>query len=78
MENTLGAKLVGLSFNPSQDPKVTKVKELCAELVNIIHESEENSAEHGTLTSDRQFLITRAKMNALNASESIVKLLTFK
>jgi hypothetical protein len=30
-------KLVGLSFNPSGDEKVNKVKQLCAELMDVLY-----------------------------------------
>lgn len=36
---TYGQKLVGLTFNPSADPKVQEVKEKCAELIDLIQES---------------------------------------
>ncbi len=38
MELTYGQKLVGLTFNPSADPKVQEVKEKCAELIDLIQE----------------------------------------
>jgi hypothetical protein len=46
MENrglTFGEKLVGLNFNPSSNLKVQRVKELCAELADILEESKEES-----------------------------------
>lgn len=39
MENTeltYGQKLVGLTFNPSADPRVQKVKQKCAELIDLM------------------------------------------
>ena len=36
-EMTFGERLVGLTFNPSGDPKVNRAKQLCAELVDLIH-----------------------------------------
>lgn len=32
---TYGQKAVGLSFNPSGDPKIQKIKELYAEIIDI-------------------------------------------
>lgn len=37
-ELTFGEKAVGLTFNPSGDEKVTKLKKLYAEIINILHE----------------------------------------
>lgn len=37
-EPTFGEKLVGLTFNPSGDEKVTKAKQLCAELADLLEE----------------------------------------
>jgi len=36
MELTYGQKLVGLTFNPSADPRVQEVKEKCAELIDLL------------------------------------------
>lgn len=33
---TFGEKAVGLSFNPSGDPKVQQIKEACAQLIDIL------------------------------------------
>ncbi|HEY3623732.1 MAG TPA: hypothetical protein VGL12_15325 [Roseiarcus sp.] len=35
---TFGEKAVGLTFNPSGDPKVTKLKQLYAEIIDICDE----------------------------------------
>lgn len=39
---TFGEKLVGLTFNPSGDDKVTKAKQLCAELADLLEEVNKN------------------------------------
>lgn len=39
---TFGEKLVGLTFNPSGDEKVTKAKQLCAELADLLEEVNKN------------------------------------
>jgi hypothetical protein len=44
-ELTFGQQLVGLSFNPSGDEKVQKVKELCAELADLLHEIESTQSK---------------------------------
>ena len=41
-EITFGQKLVGLTFNPSGDEKVTKAKQLCAELADLLEEVNKN------------------------------------
>lgn len=37
-ELTFGEKAVGLKFNPSGDERVNKVKELYAEIIDIMHD----------------------------------------
>jgi len=37
-EPTFGEKAVGLNFNPSGDKRVTKVKQLYAEIIDIMHD----------------------------------------
>lgn len=37
-EPTFGEKAVGLKFNPSGDERVNKVKELYAEIIDIMHD----------------------------------------
>jgi hypothetical protein len=41
---TYGEKAVGLSFNPSGDAKVNKLKELFAEIIDICHDSQAASS----------------------------------
>jgi hypothetical protein len=38
-ELTFGERAVGLTFNPSGDPKVARLKELYAEIIDICDES---------------------------------------
>lgn len=73
-----GEKLVGLDFNPSQKTEVDTVKQLSAQLIDIVKKVEDDSAEHGTLNSTRQLLINNAVLKVLDAQMSVVKLLTFK
>jgi hypothetical protein len=49
-ELTFGEKLVGLTFNPSGDEKVTKAKQLCAELADLLTEVN-NSQESSYLSN---------------------------
>jgi hypothetical protein len=52
-ELTYGEKAVGLTFNPSNDEKVQKVKELYAEIIDLCNElrSEAGQGEKGRLLS---------------------------
>ncbi len=71
---TFGEKLVGITFNPSGDPKVQRVKELCAELANLVSD-EYNSRENTYLV---KVLYDHTLVEILNAQMNAVKLLTFK
>jgi hypothetical protein len=74
---SFGAKLVGLTFNPSQDDKVGKVKQLFAEIADILEQENNSFAENG-LTSLRQNLYNHAVGEILDAQMNTVKVLTFK
>lgn len=77
-ELTFGEKLVGLRFNPSGDVKVTRAKQLCAELADIINEKREDSVENGTYTALRQLFTEHTLGEILNAQMNVVKVLTFQ
>lgn len=68
-----GYQLVGLDFNPSGDPDVTRVKELAAEMAEIMKRNYE--AERGPLKS---MLFDHALGEILNAQMSVVKVITLK
>ena len=68
-----GHQLVGLDFNPSGDPDVTRVKELAAEMAEIMKRNYE--AERGPLKS---MLFDHALGEILNAQMSVVKVITLK
>lgn len=77
-EFTYGQKLVGLTFNPSGDPKVQRAKELCAELADLVHNSfMEREAKQETILLNAQ-LFNHAVGEILNAQMNVVKLLTLK
>ena len=92
MQETFGQKLVGLTFNPSGDPKVQKAKELCAELADLLNEhfegieqlSHQSVTLHGRLDRDNDPVSLRHKLfdhaigEILNAQMNVVKVLTFK
>lgn len=51
-KDTFGGQAVGRSFNPSQDPKVAKLKDLYAEIIDILHEDRgDNRDERARLSS---------------------------
>lgn len=73
-EITFGEKLVGLTFNPSNDDKVGKAKKLCAELADLLNEhNQENDS-----TQFSQRLFSHAICEILNAQMNVVKVLTLK
>jgi len=74
-ELTFGEKLVGLTFNPSGDDKVTKAKQLCAELADLAA-SDYNERELLSELQSRLFNHTIGEI--LNAQMNVVKLLTLK
>ena len=81
MENrglTFGEKLVGLTFNPSSNLKVQRVKELCAELADILEESKEESFNEGTFNTLYEKLYNHSVGEILNAQMNVVKVLTLK
>ena len=43
---TYGQKAVGLTFNPSGDPRVQKLKELYAEIIDICNDGRRASVTH--------------------------------
>lgn len=70
-ELSFGQKLAGVSFNPSKDPLVDRVKAIFAELADIVH-------QQGDPTSDYLFNLIKgnALREILNAQMNTVKLLT--
>lgn len=75
-EMTYGEKAVGLTFNPSNDPKVQKVKELYAEIIDIVI----NNAYpvDGSKTTEMQTLTTEAIRQAQTAQMWAVKAITYQ
>lgn len=73
-EMTFGEKLVGLTFNPSNDDKVAKAKKLCADLADLLEEElqgkESSRLEH--------LLYPSVVSKILDAQMNVVKLLTLK
>lgn len=71
---TFGQQLVGLSFNPSGDPKVQRAKELCAELADLLRN---HMIGRGPWSLDQQ-LYNHTIGEILNAQMNVVKVLTLK
>lgn len=74
-EMTFGEKLVSLSFNPSGNEKVNKIKTLCAELTDILYD---DIPEDGERTYLQDQLFNKAIFNILDAQMTSVKLITLK
>ena len=72
---TFGEELVGITFNPSNDDKVSKAKQLCAELANLLNDH--NEAKE-TKTQNSQRLFSHAVGEILNAQMNVVKVLTYQ
>lgn len=82
-EKTFGEILVGKSFNPSADSKVDRVKELCAELADILHDemvdiAGQETEENPAVVYLREQIFRQAIAETLNAQMNAVKFLTFK
>jgi hypothetical protein len=81
-ELTFGQKAVGLTFNPSGDETVTKAKQLCADLIDLVEqkmEFNESTKEAGTRLSWITNVFRTAAFNAVIASQmAVVKFLTWK
>lgn len=71
---TFGEKLVGLQFNPSDDEKVNRAKQLCAELADLITEGRDTREN----TVFERYLYDHAVGEILNAQMNVVKLLTLR
>ncbi len=68
-EMTYGEKAVGLTFNPSNDQNVQKVKELYAQIIDLVHEMKNPTpSEKGRLLS---IAITEAQTAQMWAVKAI-------
>lgn len=68
---TVGEVAVGLNFNPSQDPQVKRLKELYAEVIDIL------DADRGSNRDERARLASVAITEAQTAQMWAVKAVTF-
>ena len=74
-ELTYGEQLVGISFNPSNNEKVDRIKRLCAELADIVNEHQIGKGGKSNL---QHHLYINTIGEILNAQMNAVKLITFK
>lgn len=81
-QQTFGQKAVGLLFNPSNDETVTRVKTICAELIDIVEQEmlvKESSKPSNTRLAWATSVFRTAAFNAIIASQmATVKFLTWK
>ncbi len=75
-ELTYGEKAVGLTFNPSSDPKVDKIKSLYAEIIDIM--ADVRTPSPNTLPSEQGRLASIAITEAQTAQMWAVKAITYK
>ena len=73
-ELTYGEKAVGLTFNPSGDEKVAKIKSLYAEIIDLLVTTPVSNSD----TSLRGRFLGRAINDAVGAQMWAVKAITFK
>lgn len=73
-ELTFGEKAVGLTFNPSGDEKVTKVKRLYAEIIDTLTDGDLDNGATGFAGR----ILGRAINDAIVAQMLAVKFLTWK
>ncbi len=71
---TFGERLVGITFNPANDDKVAKAKQLCADLADLLNDHNDGKES----SRDSQRLFSHAVGEILNAQMNVVKVLTYK
>lgn len=71
---SFGEQLVGIEFNPSNDAGVAKVKELYAEIANIL----KDSYQEGPGSPIKSLLFDHAVGELVSAQMAVVKVITFK
>lgn len=74
-ELTYGEKAVGLTFNPSNDPKVQEIKELYAKIIDLLR-TVNNGPE--PISEQHHSLFEIAKMEAMGAQMWAVKAITYQ
>lgn len=77
MRPTFGEKLVGITFNPSNDDKVGKAKKLFAEAADLLHD-EFYAISPIQVSELHKTLYEHSIGEILNAQMNVVKVLTLK
>ena len=75
MELTFGQRFCGVNFNPSKDPKVDRIKEICAELADMIEDDYKLKTDHSYVYN---LVKGKALGEILNAQMNCVKLITLQ
>jgi hypothetical protein len=77
---TFGQRLVGITFNPSNNPKVDRAKQLCAELADLIQKDrmKYNNVHSDEINPAEGYIFSHAIGAILDAQMNVVKLLTLK
>lgn len=78
-ELTFGEKAVGLTFNPSGDEKVNKAKQLMAEALDLLKESEMEKTDNGKAMQSWEANVfrTNAFNKIVDAQMALVKYITW-
>lgn len=78
---TFGEKLAGVSFNPSNDSHVDRVKKTAADFIDAIEDANWSNFIHGEKIEDNHIvkqIMQQAKIRALEAQMLAVKAITWK
>lgn len=77
---TLGERLVGIGFNPSNNSQVDRIKEVSAELIDIIDANYNVKTDGGQAMASWELNVLRtAAINAIiTAQMAAVKFITWK
>ena len=87
IKQTFGQKAVGLTFNPSDNDKVDKAKQLAADLIDLVEldyyekttlPTDEKINQLGKLSSLTNVFRTAAFNTIIAAQMAVVKFLTWK
>jgi len=77
-ELTYGEKMVGIDFNPANDPQVQSIKALCAQLIDLLNKEIVCQEKNGKARVDKILLLEEAVRQAVSAQMWAVKGITYK
>ncbi|WP_109092225.1 hypothetical protein [Aggregatibacter kilianii] len=75
--NTQGEKLIGKSRKQGNSLDADGMKQVFITLIDALELCREDSAEHGTLNSNKEALIDQAQMKLVEASMWVTKAVTY-